>query len=124
MNTVRMIRIENEEEIPEGLKDLVSFQIEDNKIEAVVIKSGKDFIRITKSEAYSNNLKISKTQPMKSVTRYRVHGTMFESEVIPKLFDTEFDAECFRKEREVLCGHNNSDLRVEEFVELKEESKF
>ena len=65
--TVRMQTIKNQNDIPQALQGIVSFQVLDNNVEAVVVKVGEDYIRFSKSDSYSSNLKRVKLLSKKPV---------------------------------------------------------
>ena len=121
METIRLVTINKQQEIPDNLKEIVKLQVQDNKIEAVVIKLGNEYVRITKSGAYTDELKITKEQPKKEVKKWKVSGTVLDSEIVPKIFNSEREAESFKYDMESKVRLDQSDLKIEEFVELVDE---
>ena len=121
MEAIRLVTIKTQQEIPDSLKEIVKLQVQDNKIEAVVIKLGNEYVRITKGGTYSDDLKITKEQPKKEVKKWKVSGTVLESEIVPKIFNSEREAESFKHDTESRVNYNQSDLKIEEFVELVDE---
>ena len=121
METTRLVTIKTQQEIPDNLKEIVKLQVQDNKIEAVVIKLGDEYVRITKSGAYTDELKITKEQPKKEVKKWKVFGEVLSAEIVPKVFKTLHEAESFKYDTESRVNSNQSDLYIEEFVELVDE---
>ena len=121
METTRLVTIKTQQEIPDNLKEIVKLQVQDNKIEAVVIKIGDEYVRITKSGAYTDELKITKEQPKKEVKKWKVFGEVLSAEIVPKVFKTLPEAESFKYDTESRVNSNQSDLYIEEFVELVDE---
>lgn len=121
METIRLVTIKTQQEIPDNLKEIVKLQVQDNKIEAVVIKLGNEYVRITKSGAYTDELKITKEQPKKEVKKWKVSGEVLFTEIVPKVFNTFSDAENFKYDMESKVRLDQSDLKIEEFVELVDE---
>ena len=121
METIRLVTIKTQQEIPDNLKEIVKLQVQDNKIEAVVIKIGDEYVRITKSGAYTDELKITKEQPKKEVKKWKVFGEVLSAEIVPKVFKTLPEAESFKYDTESRVNFNQSDLYIEEFVELVDE---
>ena len=121
METIRLVTIKTQQEIPDNLKEIVKLQVQDNKIEAVVIKLGDEYIRITKSGTYTDELKITKEQPKKEVKKWKVFGEVLSAEIVPKVFKTLPEAESFKYDTESRVNFNQSDLYIEEFVELVDE---
>ena len=121
METIRLVTIKTQQEIPDNLKEIVKLQVQDNKIEAVVIKIGDEYVRITKSGAYTDELKITKEQPKKEVKKWKVFGEVLSAEIVPKVFKTLSEAESFKYDTESRVNFNQSDLYIEEFVELVDE---
>ena len=121
METTRLVTIKTQQEIPDNLKEIVKLQVQDNKIEAVVIKLGDEYVRITKSGTYTDELKITKEQPKKEVKKWKVFGEVLSAEIVPKVFKTLPKAESFKYDTEYRVNINQSDLYIEEFVELVDE---
>ena len=121
METIRLVTIKTQQEIPDNLKEIIKLQVQDNKIEAVVIKLGDEYIRITKGGTYSDDLKITKEQPKKEVKKWKVFGEVLFTEIVPKVFKTLSEAENFRHDMESKVSLDQSDLKIEEFVELVDE---
>ena len=121
METTRLVTIKTQQEIPDNLKEIVKLQVQDNKIEAVVIKLGDEYVRITKSGTYTDELKITKEQPKKEVKKWKVFGEVLSAEIVPKVFKTLSEAESFKYDTESRVNSNQSDLYIEEFVELVDE---
>lgn len=121
METTRLVTIKTQQEIPDNLKEIVKLQVQDNKIEAVVIKLGDEYVRITKSGTYTDELKITKEQPKKEVKKWKVFGEVLSAEIVPKVFKTLPEAESFKYDTESRVNFNQSDLYIEEFVELVDE---
>lgn len=93
MNTTRLTTVKNEAALPTSLRELVYFQVVDDKIEAVVVKIGEEFIRIVKADAYGVSLKVLTEQPKKEVEKWAVVG-MFKGLVqVDELFDTKAAAD-------------------------------
>lgn len=121
METIRLVTVKTQQEIPDNLKEIIKLQVQDNKIEAVVIKLGDEYVRITKSGAYTDDLKITKEQPKKEVKKWKVSGEVLFTEIVPKVFNTFSDAENFKYDMESKVRLDQSDLKIEEFVELVDE---
>lgn len=121
METIRLVTIKTQQEIPDNLKEIVKLQVQDNKIEAVVIKLGDEYIRITKSGTYTDELKITKEQPKKEVKKWKVFGEVLSAEIVPKVFKTLSEAESFKYSMESTVNLVQSKLEIEEFVELVDE---
>ena len=121
METIRLVTIKTQQEIPDNLKEIVKLQVQDNKIEAVVIKLGDEYVRITKSGAYTDELKITKEQPKKEVKKWKVFGEVLSAEIVPKVFKTLSEAESFKYSMESTVNLVQSKLEIEEFVELVDE---
>ena len=121
METIRLVTIKTQQEIPDNLKEIVKLQVQDNKIEAVVIKIGDEYVRITKSGAYTDELKITKEQPKKEVKKWKVFGEVLSAEIVPKVFKTLSEAESFKYSMESTVNLVQSKLEIEEFVELVDE---
>ena len=121
METTRLVTIKTQQEIPDNLKEIVKLQVQDNKIEAVVIKLGDEYVRITKSGTYTDELKITKEQPKKEVKKWKVSGEVLFTEIVPKVFKTLSEAENFKCDMESKVRLDQSDLKIEEFVELVDE---
>ena len=121
METIRLVTIKTQQEIPDNLKEIIKLQVQDNKIEAVVIKLGDEYIRITKGGTYSDDLKITKEQPKKEVKKWKVSGEVLFTEIVPKVFKTLSEAERFKEDMESKVNYTQSALKIEEFVELVDE---
>ena len=121
METIRLVTIKKQQEIPDNLKEIIKLQVQDNKIEAVVIKLGDEYVRITKGGAYTDELKITKEQPKKEVKKWKVFGEVLLTEIVPKVFKTLSEAERFKEDMESKVNYTQSDLKIEEFVELVDE---
>ena len=121
METIRLVTIKTQQEIPDNLKEIVKLQVQDNKIESVVIKIGDEYVRITKNGTYTDELKITKEQPKKEVKKWKVFGEVLSAEIVPKVFKTLSEAESFKYDTESRVNSNQSDLYIEEFVELVDE---
>ena len=121
METIRLVTIKTQQAIPDNLKEIIKLQVQDNKIEAVVIKLGNEYVRITKSGAYTDELKITKEQPKKEVKKWKVFGEVLFTEIVPKVFNTFSEAENFKYNMESKVRLDQSDLKIEEFVELVDE---
>ena len=121
METTRLVTIKTQQEIPDNLKEIVKLQVQDNKIEAVVIKLGDEYVRITKSGTYTDELKITKEQPKKEVKKWKVFGEVLSAEIVPKVFKTLSEAESFKYSMESTVNLVQSKLEIEEFVELVDE---
>ena len=93
--TVRMQTIKNQNDVPQALQGIVSFQVLDNAVEAVVVKVGEDYIRISKSDNYSSNLKVVKEQPKVVVKRFVLEGKLLgiaDVKEVKEVFEKETDA--------------------------------
>lgn len=121
METTRLVTIKTQQEIPDNLKEIIKLQVQDNKIEAVVIKLGDEYIRITKGGTYSDDLKITKEQPKKEVKKWKVSGEVLSAEIVPKVFKALSEAESFKYSMESIVNWDQSKLEIEEFVELVDE---
>ena len=121
METIRLVTIKTQQEIPDNLKEIIKLQVQDNKIEAVVIKLGNEYVRITKGGTYSDDLKITKEQPKKEVKKWKVSGEVLSAEIVPKVFKTLSEAESFKYGMESTVNWDQSKLEIEEFVELVDE---
>ena len=119
----RMVSIKTQAEIPASLKDLVSLQIVDNNIEAVVVKVGEEYIRITKADAYGNNLKLTKEQGKVEVTRFAVTGKYLGMVEVYEEFEDKWDARAKFDEYVSKAGYAEHGLEVKEIVVLVEPDK-
>ena len=87
----------------------------------MVIKFEDEYVRITKGGTYSDDLKITKEQPKKEVKKWKVSGDVLFTEIVPKVFNTFSEAENFKYDMESKVRLEQSDLKIEEFVELVDE---
>ena len=119
----RMVSIKTQAEIPATLKDLVSLQIVDNNIEAVVVKVGNEYIRITKADAYANNLKLAKEQGKIEVTRFVVTGKYLGMVEVYEEFEDKRYADARYDVYVSKAGYAEHGLEVKEIVVLVEPDK-
>lgn len=103
--TVRMQTIKNQNDIPQALQGIVSFQVLDNSVEAVVVKVGEDYIRISKSDSYSSNLKVVKEQPKVVVKRFVLEGKLLGIADVKEVFEKEHDATTKLRHYEQKAGY-------------------
>ena len=103
--TVRMQTIKNQNDIPQALQGIVSFQVLDNNVEAVVVKVGEDYIRISKSDSYSSNLKVVKEQPKVAVKRFVLEGKLLGIADVKEVFEKETDATIKLRHYEQKAGY-------------------
>jgi len=119
MSAERYVKIRSVEDIPGTIRDLVHLQIVDDKVEAVEVKVGDDFIRIVKNGTYTDDLKVLKTANKERKLKYKVKGTIYGVEITPKEFNDVLDAESFILEH----AYRDADLNVyteEYFVDKTE----
>ncbi len=122
--TERYVTIKTEGNIPDDLKDSVSFQITDGNIEAVVVKVGEAFLRIVKSDSYGSNLKVLTNAPKKEVTKYRIVGEFLGVASVNEVFTSKSDADDKYHEFKQKAGWDEEfGLKIEEFTELVDEDK-
>lgn len=119
----RMVSIKTHAEIPPSLKEIVSLQVVDNNIEAVVVKVGNEYIRITKADAYANNLKLAKEQGKIEVTRFVVTGKYLGMVEVHEEFEDKWDAQAKFDEYVSKAGYAEHGLEVKEIVVLVEPDK-
>ena len=119
----RMVSIKTHAEIPEALKAVVSLQVVDNNIEAVVVKVGNEYIRITKADAYANNLKLAKEQGKIEVARFVVTGKYLGMVEVYEEFEDKRDARAKFDEYVSKAGYAEHGLEVKEIVVLVEPDK-
>lgn len=122
MENIRLVSVKSVSELPECFKSLVSFQIVNDKIEAVVLTDGAETIRICVGESYSNNLKILKQQPKKEVQKWKVSGKIDDTIPLqPEVFDEEYKAK--DRQHELSYKFGDGEFKVEPFIELVDEDK-
>jgi len=119
----RFISVKNTSDLPEAFKDKVSFQVVDNKVEAVIFTIGEETIRVVREGNYSNDLKILTQQPKKQVTRYKLSGSVGGLVMQPEMFDQEFDADARRENYEHKFDFDKVDLKIDPVVEFVDEEK-
>lgn len=119
----RLISVEKASDLPEVFKDSVSFQVVDNKVEAILVTVGEETLRIVVKDTYSNTLKILTQQPKKQVTRYKLSGSVGGLVMQPELFDQELEADAKRKSYEYKFDFDQVDLKIEPVVEFVDEEK-
>lgn len=94
MNTTRQVVIKDEQAIPSSLKNVVTLQVIDGGVEAVVINgTDGEYIRISKAETYSSYLRVSKQEEKTPVTKFAVTGKYLGMVDVYELFETELEAE-------------------------------
>lgn len=116
--TDRFITVKNQSDLPESIKPLVSFQLADNNIEAVVIKVGEDFIRVVKNGTYSETLKVLTKQPMKSVTKWRLSGKFLDIVDVDEVFESKQSADEKEQEYSRKAEWKDTGLTVSSFEQL------
>lgn len=119
----RMITVKTSFDLPKSLADKVTLQVIDDRVEAVVVQIGEEFIRIVKGDAYSNNLKVLKLQPKKEVTRYKLIGKFLGMADVCEVFEDKHSADNRAYEYETKAGSQETGLTIEEFVALVDEDK-
>ena len=90
---VRMVSITKQQDLPQSLLGVVTFQVENDKVEAVVVKVGEEYIRITKSETYSSHLRISKEQGKIKVKKFALKGKYLGMVEVYEEFDDKYQAQ-------------------------------
>ena len=93
MSNIRMVSITKQQDLPQALSGIVSFQIENDKVEAVIVKVGDEYIRVTKSEAYSSHLRISKEQGKILVKKFALKGKYLGMVDVYEEFDDKYTAQ-------------------------------
>lgn len=122
MENIRLVSVKSVAELPECFKSLVSFQIVNDKIEAVVLTKETEIIRICVGESYANNLKILKQQPKKEVQKWKVFGKVDDTiPMQPEVFDEEYKAQ--ERQQELTYKFADGEFKVESFIELVDEDK-
>ena len=86
----KMESVKSEKDLPKGLQDIIEFQFADSGMEAVVVRVGSEYVRICKTESYSNTLKVLKVSKEK---KWIVEGNYKEVVKIPGLFDSQEEAQ-------------------------------
>ena len=119
----RLISVKTVSDLPEAFKDKVSFQVVDNKVEAVVFTLGEEILRVVVNSTYSNDLKILTQQPKKQVTRYKLSGSVGGLVMQPEMFDSEAEADAKRKGYEYKFDFDQVDLKIDPVVEFVDEEK-
>jgi hypothetical protein len=105
-------------------KDIISLQVVDNKVEAIVVKAGKDELRIVKGDYYGNGLEILRQEPMQETKKFRVTGEYMGLQIVPKVFESEYDANSYIISMNGKLPYDEEhSLVVEEFVEYTEGTK-
>lgn len=119
----RLISVKTVSDLPEAFKDKVSFQVVDNKVEAVIFTIGEESIRVVREGTYSNDLKILAQQPKKQVTRYKLSGSVGGLVMQPEMFDEEVDAVAKSSHYARKFDSDQADLKIEPVVEFVDEEK-
>lgn len=119
----RLISVKTVSDLPGAFKDKVSFQVVDNKVEAVVFTIGEETLQVVPNGAYSNDLKILTQQPKRQVTRYKLSGSVGGLTMVPELFDQELEADARRRGYEYKFDSYQVDLKIEPVVEFVDEEK-
>lgn len=120
---MRMTKIKDTNDLG-VFKDIVTLQVVDGHVEAVIVKCGNEEIRITKPEGYSTTLAILKQEPLQETKKFRVTGEYMGLQILPKVFDEEYDANQYivSMNGKLPYGEDHS-LTVEEFAEYAEGTK-
>ncbi len=122
MENVRLVSVKSVLDLPECFTSLVSFQIINDKIEAIILTNGNESIRICADGTYSNNLKVLKPQPKKEIQKWRIVGKIDDTiPMQPEVFNDEFTAT--ERQRELTYKFNEGSFDVEPFTEFTEEDK-
>lgn len=119
----RLISVKSVNDLPDKFKEVISFQVVDNAIEAIVITVGEESVRVTGSGSYSNTLKVLAEQPKKQVTKYKLSGTVGGLVMQPEVYDSQDDADEKRRNYEYKFNFGELDLKIEPVVEFVEEDK-
>lgn len=119
----RLISVKSVNDLPDKFKEVISFQVVDNAIEAVVITVGEESVRVTGSGSYSNTLKVLAEQPKKQVTKYKLSGTVGGLVMQPEVYASEDEADEKRRQYEYKFNFGETDLKIEPVVEFVEEDK-
>lgn len=122
--TQRMQTVKKVTDLPEEFKDAISFQISDGNVEAVIVTLGDKTLRITKNGAYTETLKVMVPEPLKEVKKYKITGYINIEDMLPfteEVFDKESEAD--ERISRIRGNYYNSDLKIVEFSEFKEEDK-
>ena len=119
----RLISVKSVNDLPDKFKEVISFQVVDNAIEAIVITLGEESVRITGSGSYSNTLKVLAEQPKKQVTKYKLSGTVGGLVMQPEVYTSQDAADEKRRDYEHKFNFGETDLKIEPVVEFVEEDK-
>ena len=119
----RLISVKSVNDLPDKFKEVISFQVVDNAIEAIVITVGEESVRVTGSGSYSNTLKVLAEQPKKQVTKYKLSGTVGGLVMQPEVYASQDGADEKRKQYEYKFNFGETDLKIEPVVEFVEEDK-
>lgn len=91
---MRMQRVTKESDLPD-VGVAISFQVADNKVEAVIIGEGDNAVRITKVSEYSTELKVLRKELPKVKTMYELRARLANGMTIePTQYDRESEATC------------------------------
>lgn len=120
---MRLAKIKDSTELGE-FKDIISLQVVDGNVEAVVLAYNGQELRITAAGSYSSALKLLVEEPKEEVKRFRVKGTYMGMDIVPKEFDSQYDATQYIIELngKLPYGEEHS-LEIEEFSEFKQVTK-
>ena len=110
--------------LPSSLKEIVCFQVVDNKIEAITVNYNGESIRIVVEGTYSTNLKVLKEQEKQKVSKYNLKGKYAGLVEVDEIFDSLHDAQNRLSEFERTSGYNLTGLGIVEITVLVDKTNF
>lgn len=88
---MRLAKIKDQSDLG-VFKDVIDMQVVDGGVEAIVIKLFGQELRVVSENSYSNFVKLLREEPKEEKKMFRVSGSYMGLEVVPKEFDSEYDA--------------------------------
>lgn len=110
--------------LPSSLKEIVGFQVVDNKIEAITVNYNGESIRIVVEGTYSTSLKVLKEQEKQKVSKYNLRGKYAGLVEVDEIFDSLYDAQNRLSEFEHTSGYNPTGLEIVEITVLVDKTNF
>lgn len=123
MENARFVTIKDESGIPEKLKGILSFQVSDGNVEAVVVKINDQFVRIVKSETYSTTLKVLTQAPKKQVEKWLLSGKYMGMVDVSELYDDHVVANERLAEYQEKSHWTDNNLEVKSVFVEEDETK-
>ena len=107
-----------------SIKEIVGFQVVDNKIEAITVNYNGESIRIVVEGTYSTSLKVLKEQEKQKVSKYNLRGKYVGLVEVDEVFDSFCDAKNRLSEFEQTSGYNPTGLEIVEITVLVDKTNF